>query len=120
MQDNRIAQRLAGVAPLTESRDRSVRGDPRRFTQVVPLGQRCPELPRDVADVVSRMMHVDPLERYQTASDAKHALETLIARQGSGAGGPSGSSGPAGVRTRVRPWRRSQVPLGGSQDIAGG
>ncbi|MFM7205665.1 MAG: protein kinase domain-containing protein [Planctomycetaceae bacterium] len=75
---------LAGVAPLTESRDRSIRGDPRRFTQVTPLGQRCPDLPRDVVDVVSRMMHPDPLERYQTATDAKLALESVLARQTSG------------------------------------
>ena len=84
---------LAGAAPLTESRDRSVRGDPRRFTQAVPLGQRCPDLPRDVVDVVSRMMHVDPLERYQTATDVKLALEGLIARQGSGEA--AATAGPA-------------------------
>ena len=89
---------LAGAAPLTESRDRSVRGDPRRFTQVVPLGQRCPDLPRDVVEVVSRMMHVDPLERYQTASDAKLALETVIARLGSGEAAVA--AGPAVVAAK--------------------
>jgi serine/threonine-protein kinase len=89
---------LAGVAPLTESRDRSVRGDPRRFTQVMPLGQRCPDIPRDVVDVVSRMMHVDPLERYQTASDAKLALEMVIARLGSGEA--TVAAGPAVVAAK--------------------
>jgi len=75
---------LAGSAPLTESRDRSVRGDPRRFQQVVPLGTKCPDLPRDVTEVVSRMMHFDPLERYQTATDVRLALEAAIGRQASG------------------------------------
>jgi len=89
---------LAGVAPLTESRDRSVRGDPRRFTQVMPLGQRCSDIPRDVVDVVSRMMHVDPLERYQTASDAKLALEMVIARLGSGEA--TVAAGPAVVAAK--------------------
>jgi CheY-like chemotaxis protein len=89
---------LAGAAPLTESRDRSVRGDPRRFTQAVPLGQRCPDLPRDVGDVVSRMMHVDPLERYQTATDVKLALEAVIARQGSSEAPPTASPAIAAAK----------------------
>ncbi len=72
---------LAGSAPLTESRDRSVRGDPRRFQQVVPLGTKCPDLARDAVEIVSRMMHFDPLERYQTATDARAAIETVLARR---------------------------------------
>lgn len=80
---------LAGASPLSESRDRSVRGDPRRFQQVVPLGTKCPELPRDVLEIVSRMMHVDPLERYQTATDVRMALEGAIARQAAGAAAPT-------------------------------
>ncbi|MFM7183502.1 MAG: protein kinase domain-containing protein [Planctomycetota bacterium] len=80
---------LAGSAPLTESRDRSVRGDPRRFQQVVLLGTKCPDLPRDVVDVVSRMMHFDPLERYQTATDVRLALESAIARRASGEATPA-------------------------------
>ena len=97
---------LAGAAPLTESRDRSVRGDPRRFTQAVPLGTRAPEVPRDVVDIVSRMMHTDPIERYQTATDVKLALEAVIARLASSEGtslpapaaaGPKAATPGAGV-----------------------
>jgi serine/threonine-protein kinase len=87
---------LAGVAPLTESRDRSVRGDPRRFTQVVPLGTRAPDVPRDVVDIVSRMMHIDPIERWQTATDVKAALEGAIARRADGqAASPAAATAPA-------------------------
>ncbi|MEX0671419.1 MAG: serine/threonine-protein kinase [Pirellulales bacterium] len=82
---------LAGVAPLTESRDRNVRGDPRRYTQVVPLGTRSPDLPRDVVEIVSRMMHLDPVERWQTATDVKRALEATIARRGGGDGSSPGA-----------------------------
>jgi serine/threonine-protein kinase len=89
---------LAGVAPLIESRDRSVRGDPRRFTQVTPLGQRCPELSREVVEVVSRMMHADPLERFQTATDAKLALETVIARLTTAEGNGAGAAAPIAAR----------------------
>jgi len=56
---------LGGAPALVESRDRAVRADPRRFTTVVPLATRAPGLPRDVIDTVARMMHLDPLERWQ-------------------------------------------------------
>ena len=71
---------LCGSSPLTESRDRTVRSDPRRFTDVVPLGVKAPHLPRDVIDFVGRMMHLDPLERWQTAAEARRAVEQLISR----------------------------------------
>ena len=73
---------LAGTAPLTESRDRSVRSDPSRFTRVEPLSARAPDVPRDIVELVSRMMQLDPLERFQTAGDVRRAVESLIARHG--------------------------------------
>ena len=85
---------LSGKSALAESRDRLVRSDPRRFTAVEPLASRAPQLPREVVDVVSRMMHIDPLERWQTAVDVRRALEPLVAKyaaqvppaEGTGAG----------------------------------
>lgn len=71
---------LCGVSPLTESRDRNVRSDPRRFTDAIPLAVRAPQLPRDVIEFVARMMHLDPLERWQTAAEARRAVEQLIAK----------------------------------------
>ena len=76
---------LAGASALAESRDRHVRADPRRFTGVEPLASRAPHLPRDVVDFVGRMMHLDPLERWQTAADARRGVEQIIARRGAGA-----------------------------------
>ena len=76
---------LAGAPALAESRDRNVRSDPRRFTAVQPLAGRAPQLPRDVVDFVGRMMHLDPLERWQTAADARRGLEQIIARRAAGA-----------------------------------
>jgi CheY-like chemotaxis protein len=75
---------FAGRSALQESRDRSVRADPRRFTVVEPLTAVKPDVPRDVAELVRRMMHLDPLERYQTAADALRAVEEVIARQAAG------------------------------------
>ncbi len=71
---------LAGVSPLKETRDRNERSEPRRYTEVVPLAQRMPNLPREVTDFVSRMMTLDVVERWQTAADVKRRVEWLIAR----------------------------------------
>ena len=79
---------FAGRTALKESRDRSVRSDPRRYTSVEPLHTVRPELPRDVVELVRRMMQIDPLERYQTASDALRAVEEVAARQAAGDSGP--------------------------------
>jgi serine/threonine-protein kinase len=71
---------LAGVAPIKSTRDRLVRADPRRFKEVIPLATQCPEIPKEVADIVHRMMHLDPMERWQTVTDLKRPLEGLMAR----------------------------------------
>jgi serine/threonine protein kinase len=83
---------LSGQSALAESRDRAVREDPRRFTAVVPLATRAPNLPRDVVDVVMRMMHVDPDARWQSAADVHRALEPLAALHGG-----DGTASPDGV-----------------------
>ena len=95
---------LTGTSALQESRDRAVRSDPRRFTLVEPLATRAPTLPRDVADVVMRMMHLDPLERWQTAGEALRAVQQVAARHGgatengaAGTGGGGNGGGAAGV-----------------------
>ena len=77
---------LCGQPALEESRDRAVRSDPRRYTRVEPLGSRAPHLPRDVIDFVGRLMHVDPLQRWQTAAEARRALEPIMAKHAAGGG----------------------------------
>lgn len=99
---------LAGASALTESRDRNVRSDPRRFTAVTPLASRAPRLPRDVVDFVGRMMHLDPLERWQTAADARRALEQIIARRGAGAEpAPVAAGATAATAAPVAPTKGS-------------
>jgi len=71
---------LSGTSALVESRDRAERADPRRFTSVTPLATRAPELPREVVDIVSRMIHLDPLERWQNAADVRRVLEPLVGK----------------------------------------
>lgn len=106
---------LGGAPALVESRDRAVRADPRRFTTVVPLGTRAPGLPRDVIDVVGRMMHLDPLERWQTAADAKRALEQLVEKYTGDAAAtvpaPAGPAAAAPVAERPKVATRGSLML---------
>jgi len=87
---------LAGASALVESRDRAVRADPRRYTSVVPLHTRAPGCPRDIIEVVNRMMILDPMERFQTVSDVRRALEPLLEKYPIGSGAtPSDRSVPS-------------------------
>jgi eukaryotic-like serine/threonine-protein kinase len=71
---------LAGHSALQESRDRTVRGSPQRFTSVIPLGETAPLLPREVVNVVAKMMALDPDERFQSAGDVRLAVEALLSQ----------------------------------------
>lgn len=93
---------LCGVSALTESRDRAVRTDPRRFTGVEPLAWRAPDLPRDVVDLVMRMMHLNPEERFQSAMEIRRALEPLVAKYTTG-GEATAAAGTGAKKTAAKP-----------------
>ena len=71
---------LSGRSAMPETRDRSARADPSRFTQIDPLGKVAPHLPRDLTDIVGRMLNVKPKERFQTAIEVRQALEPIRVR----------------------------------------
>ena len=101
---------LSGTSALQESRDRNVRSDPRRFTAVEPLATRAPQVPRDVVDVVARMMHLDPLERWQTAADARRAVEQVAAHH-AGRDSTAGATKASAAAKSDRPADRGSVML---------
>jgi len=72
---------VAGTSALTETRDRNERANPQRYRNAVPLAACRPDLPADVVDFVSRMMSLDPLERWQSAADVRRKAESLLARR---------------------------------------
>ena len=102
---------LTGRPALTESRDRSVRSDPQRFRRVEPLADVVPDLPRDVLDLVARMMHLDPLQRFQTAADARRATEQVAARVQSGDAAAGAPAGDGAARTTARDAGRGTVMI---------
>ena len=107
---------VSGSSALTESRDRAVRTDPKRFTGVEPLGHRAHHLPRDVIDFVSRMMHLDPRERFQTMRDVRRALEPLLEKHPPGSEDPAAGPPPRPTTSRAaeapRPAAPATVPSG--------
>jgi len=100
---------LAGKPALKETRDRAERSDPRRYTSIEPLHAAAPQVPRDVVDVVNRMLVLDPMDRWQTAADVRRAVEPLLEKYRSGApaaGGPTDgqhSAAAAPVQTDAKP-----------------
>ena len=77
---------LSGAPALQETRDRAMRADPRRFHEIEPLGTRDSHVPRDVVELVGRMMHLDPLERLQSMADVCRGVEHAIAVHAEGSG----------------------------------
>lgn len=50
-----------------------------------PLSELCPDVPPDVEQFVNRLMHVDPEQRFQDATQVRATLQTLINRHAVGA-----------------------------------
>jgi serine/threonine-protein kinase len=100
---------LAGHSALQESRDRTVRGSPQRFTSVIPLGDTAPSLPREVVNVVTKMMALDPDERFQSAGDVRRAVEALLSQT---------AAEPPATEARARPV--SQKPTAAADPTASG
>jgi tRNA A-37 threonylcarbamoyl transferase component Bud32 len=111
---------FAGQPALPDSRDRSVRSDPARYTRVQPLATVAPNVPRDVCDFVARMMQLDPLERFQNAGDARRGAELLAERLRAGGAGAVAAAAPVAPGTPGKPGRGTVmlVEAGESQQQA--
>ena len=101
---------LAGRPALKESRDRGERANPARYTSIEPLHAVAPHVPRDVVDVVSRMMVLDPLDRWQTAADVRRAVEPLVEKYRAGSG--TAADGRAGAVPTAAPAAAVAKPGG--------
>lgn len=95
---------LTGVSPLGDSRDRAARSDPRRFLDVVPLAKRAPEMPADIRETVTQMMHLEPLERYQSISDVLRVFDGLAE-----AHAPGGTASKRKARVATAPTASSST-----------
>jgi serine/threonine-protein kinase len=71
---------LTGVAPLEEVKNRVQRLNKTRFSQIVPIHVKIPNLPLYVTSIVNKAMSFDPGRRYQAPGEMRADLETTIKR----------------------------------------
>jgi hypothetical protein len=70
---------LTGVPPLPRTKDRLERSQFSRYLQVRPVRTVEPGIPRSVANIVDRMMQLNPAQRYQSPGDALRDLRNALA-----------------------------------------
>ena len=75
---------LTGVPPLPRSKDRFERSQFSRYLQVRPLRTLEPGLSRSVANMVDRMMQLNPGQRYQSPGDALRDLHNAVSELSQG------------------------------------
>lgn len=85
---------LCGSPPLSETRDRAQRMQRSRFTEVTPIEQIAPELPRAVINVVQRAMELDVHSRYQTPGAMEEDLKALAKKLADGTADVVEPAGP--------------------------
>lgn len=71
---------ISGHSPLTETRDRLARLNVSRFRDVPNILKVAPELPHNVAAVISKSMEFDPAKRYQTPSEMLEDIRATLVR----------------------------------------
>jgi serine/threonine protein kinase len=72
----------AGTSPWTGGGKRESRKQFSRYTGVRPIRKVDPNVPGDVADIIDRLLRVNPNERYQSATEAVADLKTALANHG--------------------------------------
>ena len=73
---------LAGIPPLSETRDRLRRMSKTRFYEVIPISDRLPGLPSNLASLVDKAMELDPKRRHQTPREMLLEVDKTFGRIG--------------------------------------
>ncbi len=69
---------LAGQPAMPETRDRAERARPQRFREIVPIRQRCENIPLAIEGVVNKSMELDADRRYAKPVDMLLDLRRAI------------------------------------------
>ncbi|MFN0197105.1 MAG: protein kinase domain-containing protein [Planctomycetaceae bacterium] len=99
---------LTGIPPYPRSRDRDVRKQFSRYSQIRPIRSVDPNIPRAVEEVVERLLKLDPDQRFQAAADAIHALKYALKDLGAAVDRPASLSAtslsqPESISSERRP-----------------
>ncbi|MCA8988646.1 MAG: protein kinase, partial [Planctomycetaceae bacterium] len=68
---------LLGQPPYPRTRSREERKQIMRYRNIRPLRDALPPCPRPVAEIVDRLLHSNPEERYQSATELLHDLREV-------------------------------------------
>jgi serine/threonine-protein kinase len=74
---------LCGKPPISETRDRAERQNPKRFKEIIPIRKHLPDIPYVVERVVNKSMEIDADKRYgkpvEMLVDLRKAIKSLEA-----------------------------------------
>lgn len=80
---------LTGTPPYPPTRSREERKQFSRYSMIRPLREVDPSLPATVAEIVERLMKVNPYQRYQRPADVIVDLRRALSELGEPATGPA-------------------------------
>ncbi len=91
---------LLGQPPYPRTRSREERKQVTRYRNIRPLSEALPSCPRSVTQIVERLLHFNPAERYQSPTEALtdlvRAQQQLQRESGSSGGTPAGQNSSGG------------------------
>uniref|UniRef100_A0A7C2JZE4 Serine/threonine protein kinase n=1 Tax=Schlesneria paludicola TaxID=360056 RepID=A0A7C2JZE4_9PLAN len=93
---------LTGTPPYPPTKSRDERRQFSRYRDVKPIHTADPSLPRKVTDIVERLMHIHPAERYQTPSEVVVDLRRVLS-DGNGLAEPELKAAAASPAPPVTP-----------------
>ena len=82
---------LTGTPPLARTRDRNERSQFSRYMNIPPVRQIDSTLPRGVANIVDRLMQLNPHLRYQSPTEAIRDLRQALVDLGQAGGATKGA-----------------------------
>ncbi len=94
---------LTGVSPYERTRDRDERRQLSRYSNIRSIQAVNPTIPRSVADIVSRLMFINPNERYQSATEVNRDLRKVLAELGESPKRSGGRSAAAESKETAMP-----------------
>jgi eukaryotic-like serine/threonine-protein kinase len=86
---------VSGRAPLYETRDRLMRLNVTRFTEMPSLGEVAPGMPESIYAICNKAMEFNPEKRYQTPGQMLMDVDTAIKKLQRDSQVPQGGSAPA-------------------------
>ncbi len=69
---------VSGAPPYPRTRNRDERRDISRYQNVRPISELAPKISPPVADIINKLMQIDPRQRYQTPVQLIGDLRTVI------------------------------------------